>query len=448
MSSAELLTAARTMLGVLGVALAKPADVTALTIPLVLRGLPDDRVHWGAQLAEELTQDLAGLNLPAQIRPLIPQMLAATNPTPAQITATDPARIAALMLATLDDPALKAPKAQDGFTRLVTGLLTRHLANPDPDLGPAFATAIAVALGHLANQTRALTDRARPDAQRLGLPDAMLLALARRHAPADPANLNAAALNLAAALETAARLQTAASDPVTALVGAEVTRLNAQNLMAEADSTIAAALHLLTTQGADTASQNALHQLALDQTRLMAAPDRAAQHILADIARQSPPGGLFRAIHAAWEQWYDRGDKGALTFDLMTAVHLARANLNRSKGIQRTQALGDLGITQFRLGECDAGTGYLSQSLATWRSFLADHPRKTDPHAWATAKVNIAVALTALAKRTPDRALLEEALTAFRAALQVQTQDRAPQDHATTSTLLAAAEQQQSAQAG
>jgi hypothetical protein len=450
MSSADLLPAARTILGVLGVCLAKPADATGLTLALVLRGLPDDAARWTDLLAAELAQDMARLNLPALIRTMIPQMLAAADPSPAQIT-TDMAKTCAVMLATLDDPAHKAPKAQEGFTRLVSGLLARHLANPDPGLAPAFATAIAAAQDHLAGQANALADRAQPDAQRLGVTHGLLQTLARRHAPADPANFTSAALNLGAALETAARMQTAAdpvTDPIIALVAAEVSRLNAQNLMAEADSTLAAALNLLATQGADASAQTTLHQLALDQARLMAAPDRAAQYILADIARQAHPGGLFRAIHAAWEQSYDRGDKGALTFDLMTALHLARTNLNRSKGIQRTQALGDLGITQFRLGECEAGTRHLSQSLATWRSFLADHPRKTDPHAWAIAKVNIAVALTALAKRTPDPTLLDEAITAFRAALQVQTEGSAPDDHAATSALLTAAEQQLAAQPG
>jgi hypothetical protein len=446
MSSADLLPAARTILGVLGVCLAKPADAPGLTLALVLRGLPDDAARWTDLLAAELAQDMVRLNLPALIRPMIPQMLAAADPAPAQIT-TDLAKTCALMLATLDDPAHKAPKAQEGFIRLVSGLLTRHLANPDPGLAPAFAAAFMAAQDHLAAQANALADRAQPDAQRLGVTHGLLQTLARRHAPADPANLTSAALNLAAALETAARMQTA-TDPITALVAAEVARLNAQSHMAEADSTLAAALNLLATQGADPAAQTALHQLALDQARLMAAPDRAAQYILADIARQAHPGGLFRAIHAAWETCYDRGDKGALTFDLMTALHLARTNLNRSKGIQRTQALGDLGITQFRLGECEAGTRHLSQSLATWRSFLTDHPRKTDPHAWATAKVNIAVALTALAKRTPDSTLLDEAITAFRAALQVQTEGGAPDDHAATSALLTAAEQQLAAQPG
>jgi hypothetical protein len=449
MSSADLLNAARTILGVLGVALAKPVDATGLAMPLVLRGLPGDAGRWVDPLASDLTQVLVQHNLPAQIRVLIPQMLAAADVAPAQIIAAgDPARITALMLATLEDPAHLAPKARDGFARVVTGLLTRHLANPDPAFGPAFDAAIAAALDQLAAQARSLADRVRVDAQRLGLPDGLLLSLARRHAPADPASVDPAGLNLVAAIETAARLQNGATDPLTALVMAEVNRLNALNLMSEADSTLTAAEHLLITQGANAVAQGAMQQLGLDQARLMAAPDRAAQRILAEITRQSPPGGMFRAIHAAWETWYDRGDKGALTFDLATALILARTNLDRSKGVQRTQALGDLGITQYRLGECDPGTTYLARSLATWRTFLAEHPRKTDAQAWATAKVNIAVALSALATRTTDTAVLEEAITAFRAALQVQTEGRAPEDFVTTTALLTAAEEQLAALLG
>ena len=209
MSSADLLSAARTILGVLGVALAKPVDATGLAMPQVLRGLPGDAARWGDRLAADLTQDLARLNLPAQTRLLIPRMLVAADLAPAQIIAAgDPARITALMLARLDDPAHKVPKVRDGFARVVTGLLTRLVGDPETAvLRPAFDAAIAAALDHLATHAASLADRARDDARRLGVPEDMLLSLARRHAPADPASPDPAFRNLAAALETAARIR-------------------------------------------------------------------------------------------------------------------------------------------------------------------------------------------------------------------------------------------------
>jgi tetratricopeptide (TPR) repeat protein len=197
----------------------------------------------------------------------------------------------------------------------------------------------------------------------------------------------------------------------------------------------------LETLAPDLASARSLvHDLALDQTRLLDAPEAAAARIVQGLTRRAPAGGLFKALHDAWEHWFDRGCDSGLTYDLTLALHLARANLDRSKAVQRRQALGDLGITQFHLAEAEGSTRRFTQATATFRTFLAEHPRKADPDNWATGQVNLGTTLTALGKREPGTERLEQALTAYRAALEVQTEARAPQDRAATLALLSEAE--------
>ena len=123
MSSADLLPAARTILGVLGVCLAKPADATGLTLALILGGFPGDAARWVDPLAQDLTQDMARLNLPAQIRALIPQMLAAADPSPAQIT-TDLAR------------ATRPPRRQRGSPAFFLAFWPAIWPIPTPALPP------------------------------------------------------------------------------------------------------------------------------------------------------------------------------------------------------------------------------------------------------------------------------------------------------------------------
>lgn len=410
MAPTDILHAAKTLAGILGVASsqADPDLCAALSMAAIWR-------HLQADPADRLSDYLARLAVPTQIRLLIPRMIVEGDLTPAQIMAAGtPEGICALMLAGLTDPAHKSPKARDGFARLVTAHLTDHTADP------AVAAAIAAALAQTAAQADALAARARPTA---GVPEPLMAALARRHASADDTALTAA-------LETAARL-----NAHTDMVVAALASLNATGQIAQADAAIAV---ILDQPGGTDTERALLHSLGVDQAHLLNAPDLAARRILTDLTRRPQASGLFRALHDAWEHWFDRGNATGAAYDLTVALHLARVNLDRSKGVQRRQALGDLGITQYRLGEALRSATHLTQSLATWRAFLTEHPRKTDPAAWATGQVNIAVALTQLATHTPDPALLDQAIAAFRAALQVQTD-------ATTQDLLTAAEQQRAA---
>ena len=447
MPSTDFLHAANTIVGILGVASANPAVAAAasglsaaFSMQEIWRRITGQTDTIADRIALDLTEELARHHLPAQTRLLIPQMIAKAVLSPAQIMAAarKPDQICVIMLAQMEDPAHKTTKARDGFQRVVTALLSRHLADPDTGdaLRPAFDDAIAAALQHIGQQVEYLVARARDDAHRLGVQEGMLISLARRYAPDDPANADAALKSLEVALETAARMKAREitaqnSGAETDSVIAEVNRLNALDQMAEADALIATAQRDIDAKAAEIDAQRALlHTLGLDQARLLAAPDRAAEIILAELIRQAPASGLFRALHDTWEEWFDRGHDKGVAFDLSVALHLARANLDRSKGVQRLQAMADLGITQFRLGEMEGRDDRLKQSLATWRTFLEGTPRKRDHENWALGMNNHAMVLQTFGKREVGTARLLEAVDAFGKVLTVYKRDRVPLDWA------------------
>lgn len=270
----------------------------------------------------------------------------------------------------------------------------------------------------------------------------LLSALALKQAAAPHDGLATAGAGLGAALAEArllvrlAQLTEGSEDAMATLLRALVAR-NDLGLVEEAGHLLDAALAGLTAD--QVAHRAALGEIALRQDRLRHRPEATARRILADLRASPQPGGLFRAIHDAWEGWFDRGQDGALTFDLAVALHLARANAERAKGVQHTQALADMALTQFRLGEREGRAERLRASVASFRAVLAGLPRKSGPEDWAGAQVNLGIALATLAGMEEGTARLEEAVTCHRQALQVQTRARHPEDWAATSQHLAQA---------
>lgn len=270
----------------------------------------------------------------------------------------------------------------------------------------------------------------------------LLAALAPIFAAAPHNSLATAQAGLVAALAEAqvlaqlAQLTAGGSDSLTTLLR-QLAELNAQGQPGEAGAALDGALQAL--PAGPSAARSALGEIAARQDRIRHRPDLAAQRLLAELRATPQPGGLFRAMHDHWEAWFDRGQEGALTFDLTVALQLARANAERAKGVQHTQALADLAITQFRLGEREGRAERLRAAVTSFRAVLAGLNRKTDAEAWAGAMVNLGIALATLAAMEVGTARLEEAVKCHRAALQVQTRARHPEDHAATSGFLAQA---------
>jgi hypothetical protein len=67
-----------------------------------------------------------------------------------------------------------------------------------------------------------------------------------------------------------------------------------------------------------------------------------------------------------------------------------------------------------------------------WFRTLAERPRERVPLQWAMAQVDLGAALETLGERESGTARLEEAVAAYRAALEERTRARVPLDWATT----------------
>ena len=97
----------------------------------------------------------------------------------------------------------------------------------------------------------------------------------------------------------------------------------------------------------------------------------------------------------------------------------------------------NLGSTLVALGQGETGTERLEQAITTYREALKERTRERVPMYWAMTQRNLGKALALLGTRESDTARLTCAVAAFRAALGEYTRERAPLDWATTQNNLA-----------
>ncbi|QLH41082.1 MAG: tetratricopeptide repeat protein [Defluviicoccus sp.] len=86
----------------------------------------------------------------------------------------------------------------------------------------------------------------------------------------------------------------------------------------------------------------------------------------------------------------------------------------------------NLSNTLFRLGERESGTARLEDAVAAYRAALQEYTRERVPLQWAATQNNLGIALATLGERESDTARLEDAVAAYRAALQEYTRERVP----------------------
>jgi len=97
----------------------------------------------------------------------------------------------------------------------------------------------------------------------------------------------------------------------------------------------------------------------------------------------------------------------------------------------------ELGAALGRLGERDSGTARLEEAVAAYREALQENTRVRVPLEWAMTQMNLGNALTRLGERETGTARLEEAVAAFREALKERTRARAPLEWAMVQTISA-----------
>ena len=105
----------------------------------------------------------------------------------------------------------------------------------------------------------------------------------------------------------------------------------------------------------------------------------------------------------------------------------------------RADLYAALGNALQTLGERESGTERLEQAVRAYRTALEVHTRERVPLQWATTQNNLGAALATLGERESSTAHLEQAVQAYRAALEVRTRERVPLQWAGTQNNLGVA---------
>ena len=98
----------------------------------------------------------------------------------------------------------------------------------------------------------------------------------------------------------------------------------------------------------------------------------------------------------------------------------------------------NLGNALARLGARERSTQRLEEAVAAFRAALQEWTRERVPLQWATTQNNLGSALWMLGERESGTRRLEQAVEACRAALQERTRERLPLDWARRRTTSAA----------
>ena len=130
-----------------------------------------------------------------------------------------------------------------------------------------------------------------------------------------------------------------------------------------------------------------------------------------------------------YEYGRDRGSNVHLVASIALRRRLlALASTEDARGAART----NLGNALFGLGEREGGTARLEEAVAAYRAALEERTRERVPLDWAMTQNNLGGALSTLGERESGTARLEEAVAAYRAALEERTRERVPLQWATT----------------
>ena len=168
--------------------------------------------------------------------------------------------------------------------------------------------------------------------------------------------------------------------------------------------------------------------------------DLETQLVAVTLATVSTTEDTDEMLSQALEQWL-REVRGKL-------VALLRSQaIDQPERRARLREL--IGIVLLRLGELDGGTEYPEETVSVYRASLNEINREREPLEWArtqyylgTAYYSLGTALSISGEREGGTERLEEAVEAYRAALEEFTRERAPFQWAGTQNNLGSALQQ------
>ncbi len=163
--------------------------------------------------------------------------------------------------------------------------------------------------------------------------------------------------------------------------------------------------------------------------------DAAAEAIaaLAQAVHGADRVGALKALTAETEALYVYGRDRGSNVHLVAMIALSRKLLDAASTIdERGVAYVRLGNALSTLGSRESGTARLEEAVVAYRAALEEMTRERVPLDWAMTQNNLGNALWSLGERESGTARLEEAVSAYRAALEERTRERVPLEWART----------------
>ena len=195
-----------------------------------------------------------------------------------------------------------------------------------------------------------------------------------------------------------------------------------------------AATHLAEEETRVEAGLIRLYDKGIAQAVLTRDVDAACDYELKKIAIDvSEPATQFGALRRVQDVWYERGRDKGLNFDLDVAIALAHKGCSRaSDADQRGEAQNNLGIALWALGSRESDPQRLNEAVDAYRAALEERTQDRVPLDWAETQKNLALVMMAFANHpatTEPRSFVESALEHVNASLEVFDADQTPRDH-------------------
>ncbi|MGH6843815.1 MAG: tetratricopeptide repeat protein [Methylocella sp.] len=233
-------------------------------------------------------------------------------------------------------------------------------------------------------------------------------------------------------LQTAAAAQPGDDAKITALK-AEAQKAVQDGQLGKADE-ILAEIEKIQTEALDRLALNAAQTTAqrgdLALTRLRY--PEAAQHF-AEAAAKVPAGHeeerwkyLNEEAGALFRQGDEFGDNEAARSAIERDRHLAELRPRNAFPRDWAMIQNYLGNALKVLGERESGTARLEEAVVAFREALQENSRERVPLQWAMTQMNLGNALERIGEREGGTARLNEAVAAFREALKEDTRERVP----------------------
>lgn len=282
--------------------------------------------------------------------------------------------------------------------------------------------------------TQQLIEQKSALAQKLSVSTDLAVEIAERYAEGNPDNLDAALRGLERALRVAAEESAkdalpANTDAAVDVVLKKIDELNNEGRVDEA------AVLIAEQEAQAQAGLVRLYDRGIAQSILTRDVKAAADYELKKLSLELPePDRAFDYLKGVFTDWLTRGRDRGLNFDTEVAIFLMRQMVRRFEYDQEKKGfcLTSLGTALAILGQREIGTDRLDEAISAYRAALAERARDRVPFEWAITQMNLGSVLKVVGDREQGTDRLREAVAAFRSVLQEWTRDRDPLDWAMT----------------